>query len=219
MPTTYSENQSAFDFLEASTRGIWRVWRDSYKKHVYAPLPRRQLRRYFREAQRFNMQTRGALGGSAMRVLYEMIEHFADELTGELTPSKQQIATRLGLCVRTVANALDRLKAFGVLDWVRRCIDDVDERGRYQLKQISNAYGIKSPASWRWSKAEKVPLKPKVELIAEAVAATLRKPVPTWPQKVMSPSEMVQFYQGNPSRLAKLLDGNSCLESRFGILK
>jgi hypothetical protein len=217
--TAYSTNQCAFDFLDAQARGIWRCWRDSYKKWLLVPLPRRQLRCYFREAQRFNMQTRGALGGSAMRVLYEMIEHFADEMTGELTPSKQQIATRLGLCVRTVANALDRLKAFGVLDWVRRCIDDVDERGRYQLKQISNAYGIKSPASWRWSKAEKVPLKPKVELIAEAGAATLRKPVPTWPQKVMSPSEMVQFYQGNPSRLAKLLDSNSCLESRSGILK
>jgi Helix-turn-helix domain len=130
MPTAYSENQCAFDFLEASTRGIWRCWRDSYKKWLLVPLPRRQLRRYFREAQRFNMATRGVLGGSAMRVLYELIEHFADEMTGELTPSKQQIATRLGLCVRTVANALDRLKSFGLLDWVRRCIDDVDERGR-----------------------------------------------------------------------------------------
>jgi hypothetical protein len=40
------------------------------------------------------------------------IVQFADDLTGELTPSKQQLATRLGLCVGTVANALDRLKAF-----------------------------------------------------------------------------------------------------------
>jgi hypothetical protein len=215
----FAANQTAFDFLDASTRGIWRVWRDSYKKCLLVPLPRKRLREYYRELQKFNMMTGGAIGGSGMRVAYEMIEHFADPETGELTPSKQQLATRLGLCVRTVANALDRLKAFGVLDWVRRCIDDVDERGRYQLKQISNAYSIKSPASWRWTKAEKVPLKPKVELIEAAVAATLRKPVPIWTQKAMSPSEMVQFYQGNPSRLAKLLDGNSCLESRSGILK
>jgi hypothetical protein len=205
----FSANQSAFDFLDAQTRGIWRVWRDSYKKHVYAPLPKKRLREYYRELQAFNIRSRGAIGGSGMRVAYEMIEHFADPETGELTPSKQQIATRLGLCVRTVANALDRLKAFGVLDWVRRCIDDVDEHGRHQLKQISNAYAIKSPESWRGFKVLKVPLVPKVELIAEAVAATLMpRKAPIWTaQKVMSPSEMVQFYRENPSRLAKLLDG------------
>jgi hypothetical protein len=203
-------NQCAFDFLDASTRGIWRVWRDSYKKHVFSPQPRKWLRKCFRDLQRFNMQTGGAIGGSAMRVFYEMVEYFADDLSGELTPSKQQIATRLGLCVRTVANALDRLKAFGVLDWVRRCIDDTDDHGRYQLKQISNAYAIKSPESWKWCKADKVPLKPKVELVAAAVAATLSpRKVPTWTaQKAMSPAEMVAFYRENPSRLAKLLEGN-----------
>ena len=208
--TAYSTNQEAFDFLEANSRGVWRVWRDSYKKHVFAAQPRRWLRKCYRELQRFNMQTGGAIGGSAMRVFDEMVEHFADDLTGELTPSKQQLATRLGLCVRTVANALDRLKAFGVLDWVRRCIDDVDEHGRYQLKQISNAYTIKSPASWKWCKADKVPLKPKAELIAAVVTATLapRKP-PIWTQqKAMSPTEMIAHYQANPSRLAKLLGGN-----------
>jgi DNA-binding transcriptional MocR family regulator len=138
-----------------------------------------------------------------------MVEHFADELTGELTPSKKQLATRLGLSVRTIANGLDRLKAYNVLDWVRRCIDDVDERGRYQLKQISNAYAIKSPESWKWCKAIKVPMVPKVELIAEAVAATLTpRKAPIWPQKAMNGAEMVAFYQANPSRLLKLLGGN-----------
>jgi hypothetical protein len=204
----FSANQTAFDFLDATTRGIWRVWRDSYKKHVYSPQPRRWLRKCYRELQRFNMQTGGAIGGTGLRIFEAMVEHFADDLTGELTPSKKQLATRLGLSVRTIANGLDRLKAYNVLDWVRRCIDDVDERGRYQLKQISNAYGIKSPTSWRWSKAEKVPLKPKVELISEAVAATLRKPGPIWPQKAMNPDEMVAFYRENPSRLAGLLGGN-----------
>ena len=205
-----SANQCAFDFLDAQTRGIWRVWRDSYKKHVYSPQPRKWLRKCYRDLQRFNMQTGGAIGGSAMRVFYEMVEHFADDLTGELTPSKQQLATRLGLCVRTVANALDKLKAFGVLDWVRRCIDDKDEHGRYQLKQISNAYAIKSPESWKWCKADNVPLVPKAKLVAEAVAATLGpRRVPTWTaQTAMSPAEMIAYYQANPSRLAKLLEGN-----------
>ena len=200
-------NQCAFDFLDASTRGIWRVWRDSYKKHVFSPQPRKWLRKWFRELQRFNMQTGGAIGGTGMRIAYEMVEHFADEMTGELTPSKQQLATRLGLCVRTVANALDRLKAYGVLDWVRRCIDDVDACGRYQLKQISNAYAIKSPESWKWCKADKVPLKPKAELVAAAVAATLA-PSKVPAQKAMNPAEMIAYYQANPSRLAKLLGGN-----------
>jgi hypothetical protein len=203
-------NQCAFDFLDASTRGIWRVWRDSYKKHVFSPQPRRWLRKCYRELQRFNMQTGGAIGGTGMRIFYEMVEHFADDTTGELTPSKQQLATRLGLCVRTIANGLDRLKSFGVLDWVRRCIDDVDDRGRYQLKQISNAYSIRSPASWKWHRTDKVPLRPKAELIEAAVAATLTpRRVPVWTaQKTMTPAEMVAFYGENPSRLAKLLGGN-----------
>jgi hypothetical protein len=207
--TAHAANQSAFDFLDASTRGIWRVWRDSYKKWLLVPLPLRTLRKYYREAQRFNMMTGGALGGSALRVLYEMIEHYADYVTGELTPSKQQLATRLGLCPRTVANALDRLKAYGVISWVRRCIDDQDARGRYQLKQISNAYSILSPDSWTWSKATKVLLRPKTELVAEAaVAAPQPRRAPIWEQKAMSWADTVAHYQANPARLAGLLGGN-----------
>jgi Helix-turn-helix domain len=207
--TTYSANQTAFDFLDASSRGIWRVWRDSYKKWLLVPLPRRTLRRYYREAQRFNMTTGGALGGSALRVLYEMIEHFADELTGELTPSKQQLATRLGLCVRTVANALDRLRAFGIIDWVRRCIDDKDARGRFMLKQISNAYSIKAPESWRGYRAVTEPLRPKAELIQEAAAeAPQPRRAAIWKQPAPSWADMVAHYQANPSRLAGLLGGN-----------
>jgi Helix-turn-helix domain len=209
MTAYYSENQTAFDFLDAQTRGIWRVWRDSYKKHLLVPLPRKTLRQYFRELQKFNMMTRGAIGGSAMRVAYELIEHFADEMTGELTPSKQQIATRLGLCVRTVANALDRLKAYGILDWVRRCVDDQDERGRYQLKQISNAYSIKSPASWRGYKAAKVPLQPKAELVTTATTeAPQPRRSPIWSQTAPSWDAITSRYQENPSFLARLLRGN-----------
>jgi hypothetical protein len=205
----YKANQCAFDFLDAQSRGIWRVWRDSYKKYLLIPLPRKQLRKYYREAQRFNMMTGGSLGSSALRVFDEMVEHFADEMTGELTPSKQQLATRLGLCVRTVANALDRLKAFGILDWVRRCIDDQDERGRYQLKQISNAYSIKSPDSWRWSKAEKVPLVSKARLIEKAAAeAPQPRREAVWDRPVQSWDEIISSYQADPSRLAGLLSGN-----------
>jgi hypothetical protein len=204
MPSAFCDTQQAFDFIDASSRGIWRVWRDSFKKWLLVPLPRKTLRAYYREAQRYNMATRGALGGSAMRVLHEMIEHYCDDITGECTPSKQQLATRLGLCVRTVANALDRLRAFGLLDWVRRCIDDRDEHGRFQLKQISNAYSIKSPASWKGYRADKVPAQPK------AAAAPAPSPAPSrpWrPQPIMTAAEMVAHYQANPSRLAKLLDG------------
>ena len=101
--------------------------------------------------------------------------------------------------------ALDKLKAFGVLDWVRRCIDDKDEHGRYQLKQISNAYAIKSPTSWKWVKVEKVLTQPKATAAPAPVPGSCR----SWlAQKVMSPAEMIAHYQANPSRLAKLLGGN-----------
>jgi hypothetical protein len=45
------------------------------------------------------------------------------------------------LCVRTVASALQRLKALGILHWVRRCAERWAD-GRFVLEQETNAYAV-----------------------------------------------------------------------------
>src|SRR2546422_664075 len=48
----------------------------------------------------------------------------------------------------TVATALQRLKALGILHWLRRCEESYED-GRYVLRQISNAYAVLPPSLWR----------------------------------------------------------------------
>jgi hypothetical protein len=48
----------------------------------------------------------------------------------------------LGLCRQAVADALDKLKALRVLNWLRRCTEDTDETGAFRLRQLTNAYAI-----------------------------------------------------------------------------
>jgi hypothetical protein len=42
-----------------------------------------------------------------------------------------------------------RLRDLGLLDWLRRCVEDQDEEGRFRLRQLTNAYGLLPPSQWR----------------------------------------------------------------------
>jgi hypothetical protein len=44
---------------------------------------------------------------------------------------------------------LARLKALGIINWIRRCREDHDECGRFVLRQETNAYAILQPSQWR----------------------------------------------------------------------
>jgi len=50
---------------------------------------------------------------------------------------------------RDLASALQRLKELGILNWVRRCREDQDEKGRFCLRQESNAYALLPWTQWR----------------------------------------------------------------------
>ncbi len=52
------------------------------------------------------------------------------------------------MCERTVATALQRLKALGILAWVRRCAARVLDDGRHVLEQETNAYAVHQDG-WR----------------------------------------------------------------------
>jgi hypothetical protein len=81
-------------------------------------------------------------------VLHALIFDFLNHRTGRLDPSYAAIARKAGLCVRTVATALARLKELGILNWVRRCAESWRE-GRFVLEQETNAYAVLPEGQWR----------------------------------------------------------------------
>ena len=138
------------------TYATWPVWRDSAREEVrFAPLPKKEAARRWHKARRFDRQTHtagkhgGVIGRTALDVLYVLLFDFLDYATGRLDPSYEAIAAKAGVCRRAVADALQRLKALGLLYWQRRCREDTDEAGRFRLAQETNAYAVLSPANWR----------------------------------------------------------------------
>ncbi|MGL4962671.1 MAG: hypothetical protein ACRC67_15675 [Inquilinus sp.] len=91
----------------------------------------------------------GRLGHAALQVLHCLIFDFTNWITGRLDPSYEAIAAKANMARSTVASALQRLRRLGVLHWLRRCTEEVDEAGRYLLRQISNAYAVLPPSQWR----------------------------------------------------------------------
>ena len=79
-------------------------------------------------------------------MLHALIFDFLNHRTGRLDPSYAAIAAKAGVCVRTVATALKRLRELGILNWVRRCAERWAD-GRFVLEQETNAYGRRASGS------------------------------------------------------------------------
>jgi hypothetical protein len=139
----------------ARTYAPWPVWADSVAKPVrFAPLAKKAAVRLWYRARDFDRGSHepgkhgGAVGHTALAVLHALIFDFLNHRTGRLDPSYAAIAAKAGVCVRTVASALARLKALGILAWVRRCAERWVE-GRFVLEQQSNAFGLLPESQWR----------------------------------------------------------------------
>ena len=50
--------------------------------------------------------------------------------------------------MRSVARGLQKLKAAGVLNWIRRCVENIQD-GRFTLAQETNAYAVLPATQWR----------------------------------------------------------------------
>jgi hypothetical protein len=143
-------------FAGPKTHAAWPVWRDSARAEVrFEPLPKKEAARRWHKARRFDRQTHtpgkhgGVIGRPALAVLYVLLFDFLDHATGRLEPSYDAIARKAGVCRRSVAEALARLKMLGLLNWRRRCSEDKDELGRFRLKQETNAYAVLPASQWR----------------------------------------------------------------------
>jgi hypothetical protein len=141
-------------FASPKTLAAWPVWADSARAEVkFQSLPKKQANQFYQKARAFNRSTKvegrygGIIGGSALRVLESLIFDFLNFVSGRCDPSYEAIARKTGLCRRTVATALARLKELRIVNWLRRCANDW-VNGKYQLKQETNAYAVLPSSQW-----------------------------------------------------------------------
>jgi hypothetical protein len=137
-----------------STYAAWPVWRDSTTKEVkFQPLPKKQAVRLWHDARRFERQSRqpgrqdGAVTRNGLAVLHALLFDFLNYASGALYPSYATIAERACICERSVARGLTALKAAGVINWLRRCVESW-HNGGFILRQESNAYAVLPCSQW-----------------------------------------------------------------------
>jgi len=138
----------------ARTYAPWPVWAGSVAKPVqFAPMPKKAAVRLWHRARDFDRGTHepgrhgGAVGHVGLAVLHALIFDFLNHRTGRLDPSYAAIARQAGVCVRTVATALKRLRDLGILNWARRCAESWRD-GRFVLEQETNAYAVLPEGRW-----------------------------------------------------------------------
>ena len=145
----------AFDPAALPTsRSPWRCRKDSTTKPVrFAPMTIRQATKVWHKARRFERQTRqpgrqdGAIGRNGLAVLHALLFDFMNYATGRLMPSHAAIADKAAISVRSVIRGLKALRAAGLVNWVRRCIEAMID-GRFTLQQEPNAYAVLPPSQW-----------------------------------------------------------------------
>jgi hypothetical protein len=145
--------------LEAATKAPWPVWSGSTTSPVrFVAMPKKAAVRLWHRARDFDRGTHqpgrhgGDVGPTALAVLHALIFDFLNYRTGQLDPSYAAIARKAGVCVRTVASALKRLRELGILAWVRRCAESWRD-GRFVLEQETNAYAVLPETGWRGYRA------------------------------------------------------------------
>jgi hypothetical protein len=149
--------------LTALAYAPWPVWTGSIAQPVrFAPMAKKAAVRLWHRARDFDRSTHerghhgGAVGHTALQVLHALIFDFLNHATGRLDPSYAAIAAKAGVCVRTVATALARLRELGILHWVRRCAERWTD-GRFVLEQETNAYAVLPESQWRGYRAPQEP--------------------------------------------------------------
>jgi hypothetical protein len=147
----------------ARTYAPFPIWAGSTTTPArFIAMPKKQAVKLWHRARDFDRGTHqpghhgGAVGHAGLVVLHALIFDFLNFRSGRLDPSYAAIAQKAGVCVRTVAAALQRLKALGILNWVRRCAERWQD-GRFVLEQETNAYAVLPESQWRGYRAPQEP--------------------------------------------------------------
>ena len=141
--------------LGVASRALWPVWRDSTRKDVrFQPLPKRQAVKLYHHARRLERQTRarnrqdGAIGRNGLLTLHALLFDFMRYASGRLDPSIKAIARAANISESSVKRGLAKLKAAGVITWLRRYAENWID-GRFVLRQQTNAYAVLPASQWR----------------------------------------------------------------------
>ncbi|CAH2606374.1 conserved protein of unknown function (plasmid) [Rhodovastum atsumiense] len=142
-------------FTAPKTYAAYPVWADSTTKTVkFVALSKKAAVRLYHRARDFDRRTHepgkhgGVVGRTALAVLHALLFDFLNYRTGRLDPSWQALAFKAGVAYSSVGRALKRLKALGMLFWLRRCTETHDADGRFLLKQDTNAYAVLPESQW-----------------------------------------------------------------------
>jgi hypothetical protein len=153
-------------FAGPKTYAAWPVWSGSTTDDVrYQPMPKKAAVKLWHRARDFDRSAHepgkhgGRVGHAALQVLHALIFDFLNYRTGQLDPSHAAIARKANVCVRTVANALKRLRELGLLHWQRRCTPSWQD-GRFVLEQDTNSYGLLPATQWHGYRAPPEPVAP-----------------------------------------------------------
>jgi hypothetical protein len=137
-----------------ASRSPHRVWSGSTTDEArFVPVSKKQARIWYQKARAWDRQTKkrgkhgGGIGLAAMAVLHSFHFDFLNYASGRLDPSYEGIARRTGLGRTAVANALAKLKALGVINWVRLVTQEL-VFGVFTLRQKSLAYAVLPPSQW-----------------------------------------------------------------------
>ncbi len=143
----------------AATYASMPVWSGSLKNTVqlkWEKMTRAERTIRYARAEQWDAMTKvsgsrrhgGVIGRTALRVYHAMLFTFYNFNSGRLDPSYDTLASKTGLARSAVWRALKRLRALGLINWVRRCSETYQD-GRFLLKQESNAYAIAAEVSWK----------------------------------------------------------------------
>jgi hypothetical protein len=145
------------------------VWSGTTCEPVrFQPLPRRQAVEIYHDVRRLERRTRhpnhqdGAIGRNGLAVLHALLFDFINHATGRLEPTRAAIARAANVSIRSVDRGLAKLKASGVITWIRQCAVQI-ENGICRLKQKANAYFVSAQTQWLgfWSRPEAPPPYPE----------------------------------------------------------
>jgi hypothetical protein len=142
-------------FDSPKTYATWPVWSGSTTDETRWPkVIKKAVIDWYHKARNWNATKEvagrygGTLGSACMRVLECLAFDFQNYRSGRLDPSYEGIAAKTGLSRSTVAKALARLRQLGIIHGQKRSAHHW-RNGRFELRQITNAYMLLPPSQWR----------------------------------------------------------------------
>ncbi len=145
------------------------------------PLDRNERARILCLAEALERRTRpagarnGVVSEIGLRVLRALVLRFVRGSDGLCTPSYVVLMAATGLCRQSIANALKRLEAAGILRIMRRLVREVIDGGGFPMtvtRQASNLYAVFAPSEH----ADRLPVRaPAVRPFPRATFAGLAR--------------------------------------------